>query len=278
MPPQAQALAMALLFVVSVGLLYRFFAWLGRRSRSRAQETTGDVFASGPRTPPEKAASQPEPPSPVFAASPTPAAASTPAQTHVAPPRTSLAPSIAATLNPQPPAPAALRPNIAATIGPASPLLTPSVAATLPPAPTPQSPPPPAARASPEIKPAIADPIATTDATPKKSTKPPRSTTSTRPKIAGASARAANRRPIRDAKEESASRLLTRATPTLPVLRARADKSRLKVIGHGVRSGRGRRAHGLKQRLADRTIRIVGTERARRIDAAKAVSTCASAA
>lgn len=279
MPPQAQALALALLFVVGVGLLYRFFAWLGHRSRARKADppvpAQADVSAQSPSEPQQEAAAA-QAHALAAAISAPPAKAS--ATLLDAPFRAVIAPSIAATLAPQASGKTALQASTKATLAPAKPLHAPSVAATLPPS-APAAPAPiiPAAPAKQHVAPDPA-PTATQDTTSKKSVRAPRSTTTVRPKIAGASGRAANRRPVREEKETSAARLPARIAPTLPVLRARADQTRLKVVGPRAHPDRCARENSLKQRLADRFIRIVGVEHARRIDAGKRVSASQQAA
>jgi len=276
--PQAQALAFALLFVVSVGLLYRFFAWLGSGSRAREANppvpAKADVSAQNPSEPQQAAAAQALARAVATAAPPAKASATL----LDAPLRAAITPSIAATLAPQGSEKTALKASAKATLAPPAPLRAPSVAATLPPSP-PSAPAPiiPASPAKQNVAPDPA-PTDTQDTAPKKSVKAPRSTTTVRPKIAGASGRAASRRPVREEKETSAARPPARIAPTLPVLRARADQSRLKVVGPRTHPGRYARDNNLKQRLADRFIRIVGAEHARRIDAGKRMSASQQAA
>jgi hypothetical protein len=141
LPPEILVLAWALLFVVASGLVFRFFSWLGRRSRARQ---SSDVVLNGAEDAVfTKAAApvlvSPPPPAPPAVDGPRTASRSAvgvgvgvadkPAAVTVEPPRPSLRaplkPNIGATLPPMPP--------IAATV-----LQKPSIEATLPPAPVAQ--------------------------------------------------------------------------------------------------------------------------------------------
>ncbi|SFV33350.1 hypothetical protein SAMN04488557_1940 [Hyphomicrobium facile] len=162
MPPEVLALSWALLFVVASGLVFRFYFWLGRRSRDRQSSSITPNRAEDAVAP--KAAA----PVPVTAPPPAPRAvdvprtASRPAVAANVPkpaparayasPRSSIEPiapnverSVGIADKPvaealEPPKPsirAALKPSIGATLAPTPPptvLQKPSTAATLPPA------------------------------------------------------------------------------------------------------------------------------------------------
>ncbi|MBN9247963.1 MAG: hypothetical protein J0I81_11050, partial [Hyphomicrobium sp.] len=149
LPPEVAALAWALLFVIASGLVFRFFSWLGRRSRAqssskadaptRAEETVAPKAATAPLSvaatapalaPP--AANVPKPaPARDYVSPRSSAEAATPnvsravaaayrqiAEAAEAPVRTALKPSIGATLAPTPPPTVLQKPNIAATLPP----------------------------------------------------------------------------------------------------------------------------------------------------------------
>ncbi|CAA2141770.1 hypothetical protein [Hyphomicrobium sp. ghe19] len=162
MPPEVLALTWALLFVVASGLVFRFFSWVGRRSRGRQSSnvTANRVEDAGA----PKAAAAPLPvsaPPPARPAVDVPGTASRPAVVADVPkpapardyvsPRASIEPtalnverSVGVTDKPaavivEPPKPslrAPLKPSIGATLAPTPPptvLQKPSIAATLPP-------------------------------------------------------------------------------------------------------------------------------------------------
>ncbi|WP_291165689.1 hypothetical protein [Hyphomicrobium sp.] len=165
MPPEVLALALALLFVVASGLVFRFFSWLDRRSRARQSSSVTpnraeDAVAPKAAAPLPVSATPPASPTvdvprtaspPVVAANvPKPA----PARVYSSP-RSSAEPTtadvvravdaadkpVAETLEPPKPSlRTALKPSIGATLAPSPPptvLQRPSIAATLPPAPEP---------------------------------------------------------------------------------------------------------------------------------------------
>jgi hypothetical protein len=155
LPPEILVLAWALLFVVASGLVFRFFSWLG--GRSRAGQSSDLVLNSA-----EDA---------VFtkAAAPLPVSPPPPAPPAVDVPRTASRPAVAvgvadkpAAVTVDPPRPslrAPLKPNIGATLLPMPPIAAPvlqkpSIAATLPPAPV-----EPAARVEQVVEP-VAEPAA----------------------------------------------------------------------------------------------------------------------
>ncbi len=154
MPPEVAALAWALLFVIASGLVFRFFSWLGRRSRTQ-RSSKADALTSAEETVAPKAAATPLPvaataptPAPPAANVPKPAAARDYAspQSFAEPTTTNVSRAVAAAYRqiaetaeaPKPSVRTTLKPSIGATLAPTSPptvLQKPSIAATLPPQP-----------------------------------------------------------------------------------------------------------------------------------------------
>lgn len=158
MPPEVAVLAWALLFVIASGLVFRFFSWLGRRSR--AQRSSNAALERAEETVAQKAAATPLPvaataPAPALPAAnvPKPAAARDYAspQSSAEPTTTNVSRAVAAAYRqiaetaepPKSSVRTTLKPSIGATLAPTPPptvLQKPSIAATLPPQPI--SPPP----------------------------------------------------------------------------------------------------------------------------------------
>lgn len=161
MPPEALALTWALLFVIASGLVFRFFSWLGRRSRARqssnvtpnrAEDAVATKAAAAPLPVSAPPLARPAVDVPRTASRPAAAAnvpKPAPARAYASP-RSSVEPTapnieraisdIPAAVIAEPPKPllrAPLKPNIGATLAPTPPptvLQKASIAATLPPA------------------------------------------------------------------------------------------------------------------------------------------------